>query len=151
MKRLLYCFLVILTTSCATQQSLIKASKFDIKKFELRKVNAEVNYTLKDGTKVRRTQEPQGIFWESISKSNSPFTFHKSYYKSTGLLKTSVTNFQLFPVGSLKEYDESGKLIKSTDFDKNYKFSIYDLAKKLKTEFKKDIMVNSPGLGVTRG
>ncbi|MGF7080848.1 hypothetical protein [Mucilaginibacter sp. UYCu711] len=150
MKRLACFFVIILTTSCSTQQSLIKSSKFDIRKFELNKVNGEVNYTLKDGTTIRRL-EYQDVFLEEIRKSNSAFTFRKSYFISTGRLKSFATLFYSFPVASVNEYNESGKLTKSTNFDKNYKFSIYDLAKKIKSEFKKDIMVSSLGLGVNRG
>ncbi|HEX8577215.1 MAG TPA: hypothetical protein VF677_13050 [Flavobacterium sp.] len=80
-----------------------------------------------------------GEYTEEIQNTTTPYTTYKYFHKN-GILKTSVIRFYGFPTGISKEYDQSGKVIKQTDWDKDYKFSIEDLVKKMKEEYDVDIM-----------
>jgi len=93
MKKLIYIFLIGLGLFCTTNSSAqtIDTNKFDIEKFESKKINGEVNYTLKDGTLVRQ-YESKDEFTEAIIKLNSPFILYTSYFKKLENLKPLVNN-----------------------------------------------------------
>ncbi|OWP74044.1 hypothetical protein BWG23_15155, partial [Flavobacterium oreochromis] len=81
-------------------------------------------------------------YTEEIEQMNSPYKEYKYYYNNT-LLKSTVREFNSFPIGITKEYDENGKLIKEIDNDKNYPFKVEDLCKLIKEEYGVDLMVKS--------
>ncbi|AMA49710.1 hypothetical protein AWN65_09690 [Flavobacterium covae] len=70
-----------------------------------------------------------------------PVTYVKIYYIKTKTIHIESQDFYGFPIGILKEYDESGKLIKEIDYDKDFKFSIEDLCKLIKSEYDIDLMI----------
>lgn len=74
-----------------------------------------------------------------IRKPNSPYKTIKTYHKNSSL-KSINKIFYSFPVGTFKEYDESGKLIREVNNDTAYKFSIDDLINKIKKEYDVDIV-----------
>lgn len=65
------------------------------------------------------------------------------YNKKSSLLQLKGQTFYNFPIGVWKEYDENGKLIKETNWDKNYPFKVEDLCKLIKEEYGVDLMVVS--------
>lgn len=81
-------------------------------------------------------------YTEEIEQINSPYKEY-NYYHSNNLLKSRIKNFNDFPIGITKEYDENGKLIKETDNDKNYPFKVEDLCKLIKEEYDVDLMVKA--------
>ena len=99
-------------------------------------------YYKKDNQIVRIILFYKDEIAEEMSQINSPFKEYKYYHKNT-LLKNSIKQFYDFSVGITKEYDESGKLIKETNWDKNYPFKVEDLCKLIKEEYGVNLMVNS--------
>jgi hypothetical protein len=99
-------------------------------------------YYKKDNQIVRIILFYKDEIAEEMSQINSPFKEYKYYHKNT-LLKNSIKQFYDFSVGITKEYDESGKLIKETNWDKNYPFKVEDLCKLIKEEYGVDLMVIS--------
>ncbi|OWP85944.1 hypothetical protein BWK60_11430 [Flavobacterium covae] len=73
-----------------------------------------------------------------IKKQNKPSTQTFVYNDKLNLVAEG-NDFYNFPINSIKEYDETGKLIKETNLDLPYKFSIEDLEKKMKTQYDVDI------------
>jgi len=148
MKKLIYILLIGLGLSCIRINSLGQTTtpdKFDIKKFDSEKIYnkqstvLEVNDTLKDSTTIKRYEYSDGYI-EIIQVLNSPIKITKSYFKNTGNIKTISKEFSGCPIGFWNAYNENGKLVKQTNWDKNYSFSVYDLAEKFKKEFDIDIM-----------
>ena len=154
MKSLFNILLIGLGLSCITRNNFgqtITSDKFDIKKFDSEKIYnkqstvLEVNDTLKDSTTIKRYEYSDGYI-EIIQVLNSPIKITKSYFKNTGNIKTISKEFSGCPIGFWNAYNENGKLVKQTNWDKNYSFSVYDLAEKFKKEFDIDIMHTNQAL-----
>lgn len=97
----------------------------------------DTSYLSRD-KKIRIISEDETIQVEE-KEIDSPYELTKSYYTKNNQLKLSINKFYSLSYGFLREYDENGNLIKEKDLDKNYKFSINDLIKKMKNEFGIDI------------
>lgn len=80
-----------------------------------------------------------GEYTEEIQDITTHYTTYKYFHKNS-TLKTSVIKFYGFPIGTSNEHDENGKLVKETNWDKDYKLSIEELGKKMKEEYNVDIM-----------
>jgi hypothetical protein len=153
MKKLIYIILIGLGLLCVTTNNFAQSTtpdKFDIKKFDSEKIYnkqsgvLEVNDTLKDSTTIKRCEYSDGYI-EIIQVLNSPIKVTKSYFKNTGNIKTISIEFSGCTIGFWNVYNENGKLVKQTNRDKNYSFSVYDLAEKFKKKFDIDIMhTNQP-------
>jgi hypothetical protein len=81
---------------------------------------------LSDGTLVSFTSTKSDI-WEEITHKKGWFIIRKNFY-TNGIIKTKwMTNKTDYTIkskyGKWYEFDEQGKLIKTTDYDKNYKMS----------------------------
>lgn len=76
-----------------------------------------------------------------INSLKSPITEIRIYYVKNKIIHILGNDFYDISFGIEKEYNENGKLIKETDYEKNYKFSIEDLCKLIKKEYKVDLMV----------
>ncbi|MCV9926915.1 hypothetical protein OIU83_04600 [Flavobacterium sp. LS1R49] len=79
-------------------------------------------------------------FQEEKNLYGNPILDVKSYYVKTNSLKLKGQTFYNLEFGIWKEYDEKGNLIKETNYDKEYKFSIDDLVKKMKEKYNYDLM-----------
>lgn len=102
------------------------------------------NYTNERGDFVQQFTGSGNIdYVVNIKSKNSPVTFIKVFYESTKSLKVTGQRFYDFVYGEWKEYSEQGKLIKNTDHDKDYKFSIHDLQKLIMQEYGVDINILS--------
>ncbi|KUJ60507.1 hypothetical protein AR687_17190 [Flavobacteriaceae bacterium CRH] len=124
---------------------------FDIGKFEKLPTNPETGLLILengDETYYLKGANNQGYI-ERIEKKNTPFTIVKVFHENRSLL-TKGEEFYSFRIGSYKEYDDIGNLTKEINYDQDYKFSIYDLAKKMKEEYKIDILKKSPWFKVMR-
>ncbi|MEO8770639.1 MAG: hypothetical protein ABI402_11155 [Ferruginibacter sp.] len=124
--------------------------KFDIKKFEEKKINGEYNFILNDGTQVRQIENKNSKdYVEERKTASGMYTEIKLFFMGSGNLKTAGEKFYNFPVGKWKYFDEAGNLVKEPDWDTNYKFSVEDLAGKME-EMEIDIMHNTSGINVSR-
>ncbi|WP_326984289.1 hypothetical protein VUJ46_07085 [Chryseobacterium sp. MYb264] len=147
MKHILLAILMISTLSCKGQRIKIFNPKemktFNIQNFEKNKgkqgyVN-EYHYTLIDESEVREystTVSPNNSelrYKREITKKHNPFKYSYTYYGNS-YLYAEINEFN----NSLllaKEYDKDGRLIKETDFDKNFKHifeQIHDIVLKEK-------------------
>ena len=116
---------------------------FDINKYKNLKPNPKYsgggNYLALNGDEIRvigSTDEGPTI---SIKKRDTPITLIYAYHKNN-LLKAKGQQFYGMIYGTWKEYDEKGKMIKETNYDKDYKFSVTDLEKKMNEEYKVNIL-----------
>ncbi|OXA94730.1 hypothetical protein [Flavobacterium hercynium] len=63
-----------------------------------------------------------------------PYTKTYVYNKKTSLLLVFLLEFYQFSIGILKTYDDTGILIKETNYDKPYVFTLQQLIEKIKKE-----------------
>ncbi len=88
---------------------------------------------------------------EEIKIKGTPFIIKNTYAKSNRAVQSSLEVFYGFPIGVKKFYDGNGNVIKEIDCDKpTFKFSIDDLALKIKNEFNLDIMKDNKYVNVSR-
>ncbi len=113
---------------------------FDIKKFDENKKNGEYYFKTNDGTEVRQIGPLNDKTYNEIGKnSTSKYGYFKIFHPNLRLKEIGKEFFNM-PVGTNKVYDENGKLIKETNRDLPYNFSIQDLINKMQKEYKIDIL-----------
>ena len=84
---------------------------------------AEFKETLKNGTLITMSETNGGKSYSEIAV-DSYFQISKGYYPNGNIkIKGLFFNGNGFQKGTWYEFDESGKLIKETDYDKVYKFT----------------------------
>ena len=159
MKKIIYISFLLLITSCNSQdkkdnekinkpqpvkhitmdtqynyRQLIssKTEYFDIKKFY--KNNDDgigITYESENGTKIEESAGDEGgWFMSNSTPKNSLFTIHKEFNSKGVIVKKGITFKNAgCHLGVWYEFDDSGKLIKETDTDKNYKITFSDIAK----------------------
>ncbi|WP_345200386.1 hypothetical protein [Chryseobacterium ginsengisoli] len=102
------------------------------------------NYINNQGDFVQQFKGSNNIdFIQNIHKKGTPITLIKAFYEKTKSIKGTGQRFNNFVYGIWKEYDESGKLIKETNWDKNYLFKVEDLCKLIKAEYGVDLTIVS--------
>lgn len=144
--RITFIIFLLSITNCKSQIKSLTITKekrmeyFDKRTFDEHKVNYEYSFILEDGSVVRQRETPNVDYTEQITNAKSPYTISKVFYYKTGNLRGIGKEFYSFQTGIWKEYDELGRVLKEIDRDKQYKFSIEDLAKKIKEEVGLDIM-----------
>ena len=135
--------LIFAFISCKSQAVNFKLKQDTIEHLDLKHFK-KGNYTNERGDFVQQFTGSGNIdYVVNITSKNSPVTFIKVFYESTKSLKVTGQRFYDFVYGEWKEYSEQGKLIKDTDHDKNYKFSIHDLQKLIIQEYGVDINILS--------
>ncbi len=154
MKKILSLILLTSIMSCSAQKktttiTLKKMEKLNNQNFDNIQVNGEANFTLPNGDIVRQFED-KGSYIESISKKETPFETVNVFDKGTGALKATGENFYGFSIGILKEYDQNGVLIKETNFDEPFKFTIEALAQKIVEELHVNIMMKTTDVTVYR-
>ena len=128
--------------------------KFDYKMYnDLIKDSQFLSYgyvILSNGDKLQifKGSENKG-FIQKTGKKNTSYELYKVFYEN-GNLQFMSTHFYDFSIGISKEYNENGELIKEIDYDKDYKFSIEDLQKKMKATYNVDIMDKKQTRSVSR-
>jgi hypothetical protein len=157
MKTLIYLFFAtaILVECCGQNNNSsinIKKEKimkkFDAKRYENLPLdstqrNTEKNKTYISGNKrIQVEYEKDSTVFVSETEINSPYSNRKRYYISTNKnqLSAEIKYFNGMPIGICKEYDEDGNVIKETDFDENYYFSIQQLIEKMENDFGIDLI-----------
>jgi hypothetical protein len=106
--------------------------RFDKIKFDANKVDGEYNFTLQNGLQVRQLKFGEDSYVEYSKYAGATKEMLKEYFASTLFLKTKGETFYGSRIGTWQEYDESGKLLKETDYDKPYKYSIAELNEDMK-------------------
>ncbi len=107
---------------------------FDFKKFYEDNVNGlGKTYEMSDGGQIEESAGENGSwFLKNEKQKDSPFTKYKLYY-NTGIIKQKGILYQdNCEIGIWYDFDENGKLIKSTDLDEPYKLTIEDILQFLK-------------------
>jgi hypothetical protein len=117
---------------------------FDKNKYDKLAINIKTNLkTLPNGDEVYIDEgaEKNEIVLK-IEKKNTPFQDYYEYYDNN-VLKIKSTLFYGIQFGIRKEYERTGKLIKETNFEKNYKFSIENVCELIKREYGLDLIKKS--------
>jgi hypothetical protein len=154
MKNLIFS-LFILFTSCKgqikNQTNINKMEKINIEEYKELPINSETGLQiLQNGDEVQIFKGANNVgYVKKEKKRETPFEDYKVYFENCNLQLKS-TYFYSFPYGTSTEFDENGNIIKETNHDLSYKFSIEDLALKIKKEFKIDIMKKSPWIKIMR-
>lgn len=125
--------LILIFNACKSQNNKTM-EHFDVKKFEQHRVapyedNAE--YTKEDGTRIyMMSNGVEGFDMFEYPPHPSLYEYFKSFHKNTHL-KMSVKRVVRGNVilGIVNEYDENGKVIKTTDYDKPFTYSWEDIQK----------------------
>lgn len=148
--KILWVLLVLNITSghsqnCVSNSKKNSMRKFDIKNFD--KLRLDENHPknqndiyYKDGQEsIRIVTSKKDI---QVEKSNdySPYKLIEIYSIKDSVLIREGKSFLYFPVGVWNDYDASGKLIKSKDYDEQFEFSVDNLIDKMNKEFKINIL-----------
>ncbi len=168
MKKLIITTFILLIISCKGQTEKNTSNKktntmekFDINKFN--KLEKDDEYLTTEDEFFYKLNEKRFkvLLYEEIDVEetdiNSPNLFYKVYFRKSKQLKSVGKLFYSIPIGISKEYSEKGELLKEIDHEKDYKFNIDDLQKKMKQDYDVDIMdkkqtrsvgrtVNYPGI-----
>lgn len=143
--------------SCKAQEKVTKVplKKMEelngqkISNFHLLFLKDEINFTKPNGDEVRQIED-KDTYIEYISNKETPFNTVNVFYKHTCALKATAEMFYGFSIGVTKEYDQKGILIKETNNDEPFKFTIEALAQKVKEEFHIDVLKNTIGVSINR-
>ena len=118
------------------KKTVVDSSRFDIKKYNERRIK-EGHYDFEfteNGKNIRQryslpkrdSPDSDGEYAEEISKKWNPFVIRKKYdYK--GQLRRWSTTFRQESINKSYEYDESGKIIKITNYEEKFKHSFADI------------------------
>lgn len=117
--------------------------------FNIEKFNQEATYDVytfyrTDSLLVKQSKHDM-YYWEVIRKEGTPMEKRRYYDISTGRLRIEVNYFYSCEVGITKEYNKSGQLIKETDTDAAFKFSLRDVIKLIKRKFGVDMCIPNDG------
>ena len=149
MFRCLICSLMLVFTAMAFAQEGT-TEKFDIEAFNRNKSGYSWFHTLQDGKKVwEREIHGKGYHIET-TVPNSAYTDIK-VFNYDGNLIANFLNFYNITIGVSKEYDGKGNVTKQHNQDNGFAFSVDDLIKKMRDEFKVDITNTRQVLHVSRG
>ncbi|MEO8236490.1 MAG: hypothetical protein ABI576_00180 [Flavobacterium sp.] len=158
MKKIIIAILLLLTASCKSQTENITdrnktktMEKFNTEKYKNLPINPETGLQILpngDDVEILKGSNNKG-FVERINKANTPYIFFKSFYDNGNLQAEGVSIYGTI-INKHKEFDEKGHLIKEIDYNKDYKFSIEDLQKKMKETYNVDIMNTKQTRSVSR-
>lgn len=113
--------------------------KFKYKEYKKNKIGSIAIIELDDS--IITLGENKDYYFEQKNKKNSAFIEIKQFYKNEQMsLQCSRYSFNGFSnIGIYKWYDEKGNLVDSIDFDRNFEFSLDDLAKLIESKYELDI------------
>ncbi|SEA53064.1 hypothetical protein [Bizionia paragorgiae] len=137
LKKTIIIVAILSLIGCSAQKNTTM-EKFDIERFNENKNHLnEFKFIKKDSTVIEQ-MELKDIYSEDIIFKDSYFIKKSQYYKNGFLKITGLFFDSSFKQGIWKEFDEQGKLIKETDYDKGFDYTWEDLVKYLE-ERKVDI------------
>lgn len=123
--------------------------KIDEKKLMMFKSYDKQEYVVNDT--LFKLDEFEDIYIEIAKPIHENFQKHSVYDKKNLKLKREGQVFDRMPIGVHKFYDEKGNLIKETDFDRGFNFTINDLLVKVKKELKINLNNDLKGIEISRG
>lgn len=134
--KLVFVLFLAMFLSCSQAKKLNysgkgKIEKFELARFEKLKSKGKTEEILSDGTIISYI-ETTDLYQEKIKKDDSPFSKIKQYDKMKLYLKSEMNFFYDMPIGVHNEFDSDGIIVKSTDYDKIFTFTLEDLAVKVK-------------------
>ena len=113
------------------------------KDWELEKKGSTIDRYYRKGNKKGAILDFNDKIKIEDTEENNPIVFFYIYNKKSRLLQLKGQTFYNFSIGNWKHFDENGKLVKETNWDKNYPFKVEDLCKLIKEEYSIDLMVIS--------
>lgn len=138
------------------EKPALDSSRFDVKRFEENKrKDGAPNYEFVEGDKdirqwsdtpERDSPDSLKYYVEEISQKWSPFNIQKRY-NNLGILKFWGIFFRNEGINKSYEYDESGKVIKITNYEERYKHSFADIREILLKEKGIDIYDTRQAIG----
>jgi hypothetical protein len=159
MRILLLIVYIVLLGQCKAQRITEKGSsqqinsimeKFDKAAFEKNKSDGEYVFSLPGGKQVRQMENLNDReYIQEVEDSVTPFSDVTVFYMDNGSLKIIGKRFYDFPVGIWTYFSVSGELEKEVDWDKEFKFTIEQLADTVKS-FKINILERTKGVDVIR-
>ncbi|WP_145902553.1 hypothetical protein [Flavobacterium covae] len=140
--RLIQIIYLLAFLSCKSQvksESInnINMETIDIEKYRKNKTNNGYIFH-EDNEKIRQVESEDKTFWEERSNEKTGIRIYKEFHKNSKL-KSILKSFYSIKFGFKKEYDEQGKLIRETNYDLPYKYTIEDLATKMNNQYQIDI------------
>jgi hypothetical protein len=148
MYKIIFTTVILTILSCSAQvpkKDTLTSKKstmeyLDFKKYE--KLDYDGNFYIVGTKRIRiifNEKEYMGAKTYVIeTNTDSPYGVYKAYRKNNSL-KSSGRTFYGFYIEKGKEYNDIGELVKVTDYDKPYKLSLEDLAKKIKEDHDVDL------------
>lgn len=123
----------ILSLAGCIAQKKTTMEKFDIERFNKNSINEEFVINLIDGSSIKQYGNSRSGYVEIVKPKNNDFIeIYKSYF-TNGKIEIIGESFPNdFEKGIWKEFDEQGKLIKETNYDKGFDYTWEDLLKFLK-------------------
>lgn len=116
--------------------------RFDVEGYKKNNTYGRYEFTDRNGMSViqrySKSEANGETYIDERHYPDSPYLY-SCVYDSRGRIKVSLTEFHEMPIGKRHDYDTSGNVIKETDEDALYKFSIDDLILKMKREYNIDI------------
>lgn len=110
-------------------QETINVKNFDIKKFKENNPDGLAKKYITDKeTQIQEFISGQG-YVRHVTPKNSLFTNYYEFYNSGDLKTRGVFYTRDFLIGIWEYHDENGQLIKTTDYDKPYKFAWEEVKK----------------------
>lgn len=100
---------------------------------------------------IFKLKEYDDVYLTTTKSVNNNFIVRTIYDKKTLKLKREGISFINMPVGIHKFYDENGNLLKETDFDQGFNFTVDNLISKFKKDLKIDLNSEIEGLTIGRG
>ncbi len=129
-------------------KNYIPVKKFNIEKFNIKNKKGEY-FFVDNGMEVRQMEnidyssEKIDGYYEYRKYPNAAAYEFFSEYDINGLLMLTVTTFYNIEFGTVKHYDKSGNVTKEENLDTSYKFSLDELIRKMKDEYKINILIPS--------
>lgn len=149
-----FLILVLFINSYSIQPCLAEEAanmeNFNIDAFNQNNNGGEWQRSLSDGTKIRTWYNPKGYYHQEVTPLRSAYTY-KRVFNTAGDLIGEATDFYSFPVSISRMYDAQGKLIRETNHDEGFAFSVEDLAAKMLAVYKIDILNSDNIYKLNRG
>nr|WP_294942771.1 hypothetical protein [uncultured Mucilaginibacter sp.] len=152
---LLFWILFTVFTDCRSQslsnkklnvKNKHKIDKATFNKYELLKRNKSAQFMSKDGFLISFI-ELDSVYQIEKQRPTSPFKTVKVYDKA-GNLTVSGYLFYDISIGKTTLYDLNGNILSQTNENAEYAFSVTQLIKKIRNDFKIDISVIDPDISV---
>ncbi|MDR0661268.1 MAG: hypothetical protein LBG19_10865 [Prevotellaceae bacterium] len=149
--------ILIMMNSCVYSQKLTidvqPCKRINIKAFEENAIKEGAHkfyrYNTKDGLKIVQIKMDK-YYDETIEQEGTPLKKRRFYDIATGII-SECDLFYSCPVGTIKQYDESGKLAKEADAEEDMKFKVTDVIKMVKKEFDIDLTKPRHYMHMSRG